>query len=81
MKKIPRIIPEALALLAFALYSAICYHSVEEIHYLKGFFPGSFTVEEAYHAALIELIKIVIIGIPFLLFIALCLFFIRNRRR
>lgn len=52
--------------------TAICYHSIEEIHYLKSFFPQEFTVKEAFYASAVELIKIVIMGIPFLLVIALC---------
>ena len=29
---------------------AVCWHSMEEIHYLKSFFPKSFTVEQAFYA-------------------------------
>ena len=54
-------------------YSAICLHSIEEIHYLKSFFPGKFTVEEAFYASTIELIKVFIIGIPFALVLTLSL--------
>jgi hypothetical protein len=60
-------------------YSAVCWHSVEEIHYLKSFFPAKFTVEEAFYASAIELIKIVIIGIPFLLIIGIFLYLGRRR--
>ena len=59
-------------------YGAICLHSVQEIHYLKSFFPGRFTVEEAFYAAAVELIKITIVGIPLLIFLALCAFFLRQ---
>ena len=55
------------------IYSFICFHSVEEIHYLKSFFPVKFTVQEAFYASAVELIKVMIIGIPFLLFISICL--------
>ena len=55
------------------IYSFICFHSVEEIHYLKSFFPETFTVQEAFYASAVELIKVMIIGIPFLLFISICL--------
>jgi len=55
------------------IYSFICFHSVEEIHYLKSFFPVRFTVQEAFYASAVELIKVVIVGIPFLLFISICL--------
>ena len=55
------------------IYSFICFHSVDEIHYLKSFFPEKFTVQEAFYASAVELIKVMIIGIPFLLFIGICL--------
>ncbi len=54
-------------------YAAICLHSIEEIHYLKSIFPKKFTVEEAFYASAIELIKVIIIGIPFVLALTLCL--------
>ncbi len=48
---------------------AVCMHSIEEIHYLKSFFPQQFTVEQAFYASAIELIKIIIICIPLLIII------------
>jgi hypothetical protein len=60
---------------------AICFHSLEEIHYLKSFFPQTFTVEQAFYASAIELIKILIIAMPFLLVIVLGLFFLQNRKQ
>jgi hypothetical protein len=47
--------------------SAVCWHSLEEIHYLKSFFPKQFTVEEAFYASALELIKIAIICLPLIL--------------
>ncbi|HSL92257.1 MAG TPA: hypothetical protein VK863_06375 [Candidatus Limnocylindrales bacterium] len=47
--------------------SAVCWHSVEEIHYLKSFYPKEFSVQEAFYASAVELVKVVIIGLPFLL--------------
>ena len=58
---------------AIGIIVAVCWHSVEEIHYLKSFFPGSFTVQEAYYASGIELIKIIIISLPLVLIIFVCL--------
>lgn len=62
--------------------SAVCWHSVEEIHYLKTFFPRQFSVEEAFYASGVELIKVVIISVPFIgiIIIGLCLllFYKRN---
>ena len=60
---------------------AICLHSLEEIHYLKSFFPRSFTVEEAFYAAGLELVKILILALPILTAIAIALFSIRRRDR
>jgi hypothetical protein len=55
------------------LIAAVCWHSVEEIHYLKSFFPARFTVEEAGYASIVELVKIAIITVPVLVVIATCL--------
>ena len=59
-------------------YATICLHSVDEIHYLKSFFPKSFTVEQAFYAAGVELIKVVIIGMAFLMFMGVCAFVMRD---
>jgi len=50
--------------ICLAVISAVSWHSVEEIHYLKGFYPESFTVEEAYYASKVELVKVAIISPP-----------------
>ena len=68
-------------LIGVLTYSAVCLHSVDEIHYLKSFFPGEFTVEEAFYAAAIELIKVIIIGLPILLIIGICLAKLRESKR
>ena len=60
-------------LIGVILFMVICLHSVEELHYLKSFFPRSFTVAESFYAAGIELIKIIIIGLPIVLIIGICL--------
>jgi len=62
-------------------FSVVCLHSVEEIHYLKSFFPRDFTVEEAFYAAAIELIKVIIIGLPILLVIGVCMSKLRQSKR
>ena len=59
--------------IAIGVIVAVCWHSLEEIHYLKSFFPGSFTVQEAFYASGIELIKIIIISLPLVLIIFICL--------
>jgi len=68
----------AFVVLALAALGAVCLHSLEEIHYLKSFFPRTFTVQEACYASLVELIKVVIIALPLLAAIAVCLFFLRR---
>ena len=60
---------------------AVCWHSVEEIHYLKGFYPRQFTVQEAYQAALVELIKVTLIALPILLGMGLALLLLRALRK
>ena len=57
--------------------SAVCWHSVEEIHYLKTFFPKQFSVEEAYFASKVELVKIAIISLPLILIIGISLYLAR----
>jgi len=61
---------------------AVCWHSLEEIHHLKSFYPGRFTVEEAFYASAVELVKVIIISLPFFLVIlvSLCLLSILRKR-
>ena len=73
MKRIRELLLYLVIFTGAGIYSFICLHSVEEIHYLKSFFPEKFTVQEAFYASAVELIKVMIIGIPFLLFISICL--------
>jgi hypothetical protein len=69
MRRLPRAgILSAIVVGAVAV-SAVCWHSVEEIHYLKSFYPKQFSVQEAFYASVVELVKVVIIGIPFFLII------------
>jgi len=70
----------ALLTAAIAAVSAICLHSLEEIHYLKSFFPSSFTVQEAFYAGALELIKVTIVALPLVLVIAVALFFLWRHR-
>ena len=59
------------------IVSAVCWHSVEEIHYLKSFYPKQFSVEEAFYASMVELVKIAIISFPLILIVGICLHFLR----
>jgi len=66
---------------SMAVITAVCYHSLTEIHYLKTFYPERFTVEEAFYAASVELIKDIVIAIPFFVAIAVCLCLLKKSRR
>jgi hypothetical protein len=68
-----------LVVLSLAGITAICLHSLEEIHYLKSFFPSTFTVQEACYAGILELIKVGIITFPLVLLIAFCLVTLRRK--
>lgn len=68
-------------LIGVGVFAAVCLHSVDEIHYLKSFFPTDFTVEEAFDAAAMELIKVIIIGLPILLIIGICIAKLRESKQ
>ena len=68
-------------ILGILVLAAVCWHSVGEIHYLKSFFPKRFSVQEAYYAAGVELIKVVIIGLPIVLIISISLYMWRHKDR
>ena len=69
---------QGLILAAFTLciivITVVSWHSVEEIHYLKTFYPKQFTVEEAFYASGVELIKVILIGLPLFFVIGLGLY-------
>jgi hypothetical protein len=68
-----RILFLTLIALAFGALTAVCLHSLEEIHYLKTFFPRTFSVQEAAFAAEVEMVKVLIIALPLVVLIAICL--------
>ena len=57
--------------ISIIVVSAVCWHSIEEIHYFKTFYPKQFSVEEAFYASAVELVKVIIISLPFIL-VAVC---------
>jgi len=69
----------ALIIVSVIFISAVAYHSVQEIHYLKGFFPSNFTVEQAKDASVIELVKVSLIAIPVVIIISLSLFALKKK--
>ena len=56
--------------------AAVSWHSVEEIHYLKTFYPKQFTVEEAFYASGVEIIKVILIGLPLFFVIGIGLYWL-----
>lgn len=62
-----KIVKTVLAGLVVAVITPVCFHSLDEIHYLKSFFPESFTVTEAFQAAVVEVIKVGFIAFPLIL--------------
>jgi len=63
------------------IFSAVCWHSVGEIHYLKSFFPKGFSVEGAYYASVVELIKVIIIALPIIMVIGISLYVLRHFKK
>jgi len=59
---------------SMVVVAASSWHSVEEIHYLKTFYPQQFTVQEAFYASGVELIKVFLIGLPLFLVIGVGLY-------
>ena len=45
------------------------WHSLEELHFLKSFYPDSFSVADVFYASAVELIRVMIISLPFCLVI------------
>ncbi len=80
MKNAWSILLTAAIIVSILIILAVSWHSVEEIHYLKGFYPTSFTVEEAYYATLVEFLKVLIISLPLIVIIIVGLYTLRRLR-
>ena len=78
MKRTWQLLLISLIAISIAIVTAVCWHSLEEIHYLKSFYPKQFTVQEAFYASAVELIKVLIISLPFVLIIAAALYLVRH---
>ena len=78
MKKPYSIFLFAIIMFGVVIFSAVCWHSVGEIQYLKSFFPNKFSVEEAYYASAVELIKVIVIALPIIMVIAISLYVLRH---
>ena len=81
MKKTCSTIILSIMTLGIFVFSAVCWHSISEIHYLKSFFPRQFSVQDAYYASAIELIKVIIIGLPILFITASGIYLLRHFSR
>lgn len=71
----------AIVLICLFTLFGTAMHSVDEIHYLKRFYPAHFSVEEAYYASKVELIKNIITAIPLTILIFASLYFIKRRKK
>lgn len=80
MKRTYRALTGSAIVLSIVIVAAVCGHSLEEIHYLKSFYPSQFSVEEGFYASAVELIKI-IISLPFFLIIGTGLYVLRHITR
>jgi len=69
-----------LILASFIFLVLVINHSVYEIHYLKSFFPGTFTVEQAKDAAIVEFVKVIFISIPVFIIIWISLNLLGRRQ-
>lgn len=78
MNRISRLLLITTIVICIVIVSAVCWHSLGEIHYLKTFYPKHFTVEEAFYASAVELIKVLIIALPLFLLIAVILYLLRH---
>ncbi|MEE9542931.1 MAG: hypothetical protein V3V95_04030 [Thermodesulfobacteriota bacterium] len=71
----------AIIIICLLTIFGVARHSVDEIHYMKRFYPPEFTVEEAYYASKVEFIKVVITSIPFVLLTFVALFMLKYRKK
>jgi Na+-driven multidrug efflux pump len=78
MKNAWSILLTAAVIVSILVILAVSWYSVEEIHYLKTFYPTSFTVEEAYYATLVEFLKVHIISLPLVVIIIVGLYTLRR---
>jgi len=71
----------AIIIIGLITIFSVSKRSVDEIHYLKRFYSPVFTVEEAYYASKIELIKVAIISIPLAVLIFVSLFILKRKKK
>jgi len=71
----------SIIIVCLAAMAAVSFHSVREIHYLKTFYPAHFSVAEAACAAVVELVKVILIAFPLVLVVCVCLSLLRADTR
>ena len=71
----------AIVIICLLTIFSVSKHSVDEIHYVKRFYPPVFTVEEAYYASKVELIKVVIISVPLAVLAFVALFMLKRKKK
>ena len=71
----------AIIIICFLTIFGTARHSVDEIDYLKSLYPTEFTVEEAYYASKIELLKNIITAIPLTVLIFAALYYLKKRKK
>jgi hypothetical protein len=77
MHKRKYILPALAIIISLGIITAISLHAIEEIHYLKSFYPKSFTVEQAMQASVVELVKTILGSLPLLVVIAVSVALLR----
>lgn len=80
MRRTYQILIASVIVVSVVVVSAVCWHSLEEIHYLKSFYPRQFSVQEVFYASAVELIKVMIIGVPFFFIVGIAIALLRQLR-
>ncbi len=80
MRRTYQILIASAIVVSVVVVSAVCWHSLEEIHYLKSFYPRQFSVQEVFYASAVELIKVMIISMPFFFIVGIAIALLRQRR-
>lgn len=78
MGRAGRILILAAIVISLTVIAGASWHSVQEIHYLKSFYPHEFSVREAFYASGVELIKVILIGLPLMIVIAAGLYWLKG---
>ncbi len=81
MNRATKILILSAVVIGIIIIAAVCWHSVQEIHYLKSFYPQQFSVQEAFYASAVELVKVLVITVPFLFAIIAGLFLLHYWKR